>query len=108
MSGAVKSQWETALLVCRKCSKRQNGGFGPKGKTALAKALKRATGAKKGRKSALGVAEIDCLGVCPKHAVVLIDTRDLQNWRLIKPGADMDDLLEELALPPSNKNAQPE
>lgn len=108
MSGHVKSHWETALLVCRKCSKRQKGGFGPKGKTGLAKALKCATGAKKGRKAALGIVEVDCLGVCPKHAVVLIDARDPQRWRLVKPGADIGDLLEALALPPSAEGVQPE
>lgn len=99
MKSSVASNWNAALLVCRKCSKRQGGGFGPKGKTSLAKALKRETGAKKSRKSSLGVVEVDCLGICPKHGVVLVDSRDTHNWRLIRPGTDIEALVEELALP---------
>ena len=36
----LRSNWSDAILVCAKCSKKLDGGFGPKGKTPLAKALR--------------------------------------------------------------------
>lgn len=89
----VRSNWRTALLVCRKCSKRQHGGFGPKGKTPLAKALKKALGGKKGRKAPVGIVEVKCLGVCPRHAVTMVDARHPRDWLLVRPGADMGEIL---------------
>ena len=37
----IRSNWERTLLVCGKCSRKVDGGFGPKGRTSLAKALRR-------------------------------------------------------------------
>lgn len=85
--------------MCRKCSKRQGGGFGPKGKTPLAKALKKEMGGKKGRKAHVGVVEVKCLGVCPRHAVTMIDTRDPHQWLLVKPGTGIEEIVEDLKLP---------
>ena len=69
----AKAEWESTVLICGKCSKKVGGGFGPKGKTPLAKALKRIFG--KGRKASVGVVETKCLGLCPKNAVTLVDGR---------------------------------
>ncbi|RJF91010.1 hypothetical protein [Sphingomonas cavernae] len=99
MTRHVRSNWETALLVCRKCSKRQHGGFGPRGRTSLAKALKKEIGGGKGRKASVGVVEVKCLGVCPRHAVTMIDTRHPREWLLVKPGADIAQIAGELELP---------
>ncbi len=63
--------------MCRKCSKKLGGGFGPDGRMRLAKSLRRDLGAegklklKKGR-SRTAVLETGCLGLCPKGAVVVI------------------------------------
>ena len=46
----VRSNWQQAVLVCRKCSKKLDGGFGPRGDERLAKALRRHLSIKKGRK----------------------------------------------------------
>lgn len=98
MKAKIRSNWETALLVCSKCSKRQHGGFGPKGKTPLAKALKKAMGGKKGRKASVGVVEVKCLGVCPRHAVTMVDARNSREWLLVRPGSDPGELLEALGV----------
>lgn len=98
MNRHVRAEWETALLVCRKCSKKLDGGFGPKGKTSLAKALKKQLGAKGGRKSKIGIVEVKCLGVCPKHAVTMMDARNSREWLIVKQGADIGELVEELRL----------
>lgn len=98
----VKSNWSTALLVCAKCSKRIDGGFGKKGKQSLAKALRQQLGVKRFRKSTVGVVEVKCLGVCPRGAVTLVDARDPGNWRLILAGADLAVLADTLGLAHTN------
>lgn len=98
MKHKVSSNWKTAVLVCRKCSKKLHGGFGPGGTRPLAKALRRHLSLKKGRKARAGVIEVGCLGVCPKGAVTVVNGGDSREWILVKPGADMDDLARELAL----------
>lgn len=92
----ARAQWRGAVLVCAKCSKKVDGGFGPKGRERLAKALRREPGFGKGRKANMGVAEVKCLGICPKNAVVVIDTRRPDEWLVVPAGADVALLTERL------------
>jgi len=94
----VRSNWEHSVLVCGKCSKRLDGGFGPKGRTPLAKALRKHLGLKKGRKARAGVVEVKCMGVCPRGSVTVIDTRHPGEWALVPGGADLDAVAAELGL----------
>ena len=94
----VRSNWENALLVCRKCGKKLGGGFGPKGKTGLAKALRKTTGGQKGRKARLGIVEVGCLGVCPKGAVTMVDTAQPGEWLLVRQGTSAEEVAERLGL----------
>ena len=96
----LASRWSGAILVCSKCSKRLGGGFGPKGKPSLGKALRKRCGLKKGRKSPVGLIEVKCLGVCPKGAVTLVDTSHPDMWRLVPAGADIEALGRDLGLEP--------
>lgn len=93
----VRSNWGRALLVCGKCSRKLGGGFGRKGRTPLAKALRRELGVGKGRKATLGVVEVKCLGLCSKRGVTLIDTADLRRWRIVPSGTPVDALAAELS-----------
>lgn len=88
----VRSDWSKTILVCRKCSKKLDGGFGPGGKLPLAKALRRELGAGKGRKGALGIVEVKCLGVCPKRAVTVVDGDVPGTWLIVDKGADVAEL----------------
>lgn len=99
MKPLVRSNWQNAVLVCRKCSKKVGGGFGPKGEERLAKALRKHLALKKGRKAAAGVVEVDCLGVCPKGAVTVVNGSASRDWLLVRPGADLDELARALDLP---------
>ena len=54
----LESRWSGAILVCSKCSKKLDGGFGRKGRTSLGKALRKRFGLKKGRKSPVGLIEV--------------------------------------------------
>lgn len=65
---ATPAPWQQVALVCGKCSRKLRGGFGKKGKQDLASVLKDAAKAA-GRRRALRVLEVGCLGLCPKHAV---------------------------------------
>lgn len=95
---SVRSNWSNAVLVCAKCSKKLGGGFGPKGKASLAKALRRHLGLKKGRKGAAGIVEVKCLGVCPRGAVTVVNGAQSREWLLVPEGADLDAVAEELGL----------
>lgn len=84
MLNRVSSNWGSAVLICKKCTKKVDGGFGDKGKTSLAKLLKKEIG--RGRKAPMGVIEVKCLGICPKNAVTVIDTRRPREWMVIRAG----------------------
>jgi predicted metal-binding protein len=92
----LASRWQGSVLVCGKCSKKLDGGFGEKGRTPLAKLLRQALGVKKGRKAERGVVEVKCLGVCPKNAVVMIDGARPDRWMLVLAGADADEIVASL------------
>lgn len=98
MKHGVRSNWQTAVLVCRKCSKKLDGGFGPDGDERLGKALRSHLKLKKGRKAAAGIVEVDCLGICPKGAVTVVNGSASREWLLVQPGADLDELAAELGL----------
>jgi predicted metal-binding protein len=84
------------VLVCGKCSKKVGGGFGKKGRTPLAKALREVDSFGKGRKSAVQVTETKCLGLCPKGAVTVVDPRDPLQWLVVEAGEDVADVAARL------------
>ncbi len=98
MRSTVHSNWTKTILVCGKCSKKLGGGFGEKGKLSLAKALKRLGGSKK-RKAAFGVIETRCFGICPKGAVVTVDTAHPGMWHLVRVGSSVEETAAVLGLP---------
>lgn len=95
---SVRSEWIDTLLVCKKCSKKLGGGFGPKGKTPLAKALRADLGGRKGRKGMIGIVEVKCLKVCPKGAVTVVNGRLPESWVLVPPGTATDEVAMQLHL----------
>lgn len=101
MIRVLASRWQGSVLVCGKCSKKLGGGFGEKGRTPLAKLLREALGLKKGRKADRGVVEVKCLGVCPKNAVVMVDSARPDRWMLVTAGADADEIVATLTEPDS-------
>jgi predicted metal-binding protein len=103
----VRSNWRSAVLVCRKCSRKLDGGFGPDGDERLAKVLRRHLSIGKGRKAAAGIIEVNCLGICPKGAVTVVNGADAREWLLVRPGADLDELSWALGLVESGNEAAP-
>ena len=96
MKDHVRARWSGAVLVCGKCSRKLDGGFGAKRGQTLVKALREEPGFGKGRKADLGVVETKCLGICPKGAVVVVDTHVPDRWRIVPEGADVALLGDEL------------
>jgi predicted metal-binding protein len=94
----IRSNWSNAVLVCSKCSKKLKGGFGPKGRTPLAKALRKHLGLKKGRKADAGIVEVKCLGVCPHRAVTVVNGAASREWLLVREGAEVGEVARELGL----------
>jgi len=102
----VRSAWQDIVLVCRKCSKRLDGGFGKKGEESLAKSLRRSTGGrKKGRKGPIGVIEVDCLDICPKGAVVAVRAAAPDDWAVVPAGTPVAQVIERLGLPARDPSA---
>jgi predicted metal-binding protein len=75
MSNEIRSRptpWKTIVLVCGKCSRKLDGGFGPNGDDSLRAAV-RAELKQTGRRRDVRIIETRCIGICPKHAVTAID-----------------------------------
>jgi predicted metal-binding protein len=98
MPDHVQSNWTGVALVCRKCSKRVGGGFGPDQCLSLAKALRALGNRRKGRKADFGVIETPCLKLCPKGRIVAIDARSPERWLLVKPGTPVESVAARLGL----------
>ncbi len=101
----VKAEWRDVVLVCRKCSKKLDGGFGPDGDEALGKVLRKAlakpaaaSGKIKTRRRRIAVLEVGCLDICPKKAVVMVKCSDPQSMILVPEGAAIAAVLDRLAL----------
>ncbi len=89
---AVKSattNWRQVVLVCRKCSKKLDGGFGPEGDKSLKKALRKYLKAGKGKKAELVVKETDCFDICPRKAVVAVNAANPKALLIVPAGADL-------------------
>jgi predicted metal-binding protein len=95
MFKVAKSNWDQAVLVCAKCTKKVGGGFGPKGKTPLLKALRAVFG--KGRKASVGVVPVKCLGVCPKNAITVVSSKRPHEWLIVAKGTPVTHVISKLS-----------
>ena len=96
---AVPTDWLQVILVCRKCSKKLGGGYGPEGDQSLPRAMKTGLRAA-GRRRSVRVIESKCLGLCPKNAVTVLDAGRPGRMLAVPAGTDVADTLAML-LPPA-------
>ncbi|MBU1346042.1 MAG: hypothetical protein KKA16_03710 [Alphaproteobacteria bacterium] len=98
----TKTNWREVVLVCRKCSKKLDGGFGPDGDKTLKKALKRYLrprgDGKKGRKAELAVIETGCFDICPRNAVIAVNAANPKALLIVPAGADLFEVKARLGL----------
>ena len=91
----VKAPWDGVALICKKCGKKLGGGFGAKGGEALSKAL-RAELKATGRRRALRVVSVGCLGLCPKRAVSVVASCAPGHVLSVPAGTDMGEVVQAL------------
>jgi len=84
----AKGPWREVLLVCRKCSGKLKGGFGPKEKDTLPDAFKQVLRDLKRRRD-VRVLEVGCLGVCPKDAVTVVRGSAPAEMLVVPEGLDL-------------------
>ncbi len=107
MTEEVAANWGRVILVCGKCSKRVDGGWGAKGRTPLAKALRRELGVSKGLNATTGVVETGCLGACPARGVIVFDAARPTRWAVARPGETPAAVLAALDAPEMKVEAGP-
>jgi predicted metal-binding protein len=68
---ARRTPWKTIILLCGKCARKIDGGYGPKRENTLEEAL-RAELKDTGRRE-VRLIETRCMGICPKKAVTALN-----------------------------------
>ena len=87
--------WREIVLVCRKCTRRLDGGFGKKHREPLRGELKTALRAA-GRRREVRVIEIGCLGLCPKGAITVAIASRPGELLIVPKGSDAKSLIDRL------------
>jgi len=67
--------WKTVLLLCGKCARKLDGGYGPKGRDTLRDAL-RAELSDRGLRRQIQIIETRCMSVCPKKAITALNASE--------------------------------
>ncbi len=94
----AKTRWKDVVLVCRKCSKKLGGGFGPDGDKTLKKALRKYFKSTGGAEAELAVRHTGCFDVCPKNAVVAVNASNPKALLIVPAGADLFEVKARLGL----------
>lgn len=87
--------WREVIVLCRKCGKKRDGGFGPKRKEGLKAALRQAL-RDAGRRRQIRVIETSCFGICPKNGVTALNATHPGIIHVIPTGTDGPDALQTL------------
>jgi predicted metal-binding protein len=88
----LKTGWTDILLICRKCSKKLNGGFGEDGQETLRRAVRNKL-RETGQRGQFGVIETACMGVCPNNAVTTVRANAPGIFSVIPKGTPTDKVL---------------
>ncbi len=91
----IATDWTDLVLVCRKCSRKLDGGFGVDGDISLRRALRQAV-RRRGRRGTVGVVEVGCFGVCPKAAVTVAHGHEAGRLVVVPRCFSADALLDHL------------
>ena len=95
--------WQQVVIVCRKCGKKLDGGFGAKRNDSLKTVLRR-TLREAGRRREVRVLETSCMGICPKRGVTALNASRPGVLHVIPAGVDGADAVRTLLgdAPPPN------
>jgi predicted metal-binding protein len=94
--------WRQVIIVCRKCGKKLNGGFGPKRKETLKATLREAL-RDGGQRRQVRVMETACLGLCPKNGVTALNATHPGVIHVIPRGLDGSAAVQTLVVAAGNE-----
>ncbi len=94
----VETRSDTLVAICRKCGKKVGGGFGKGGKASLAKALRKALGLPKWKRSPVRIVETGCMKLCPKNSVAVTTSGDARLVHVVLAGTPVLDVAAHLRL----------
>jgi hypothetical protein len=92
---ARPTPWETIILLCRKCARKMDGGYGTNGKETLGTALREAF-REKGHRRDVRIIETRCMDVCPKKAVTALNANRPDRIMTIPKGTAATEVMEQL------------
>lgn len=87
--------WRDVIILCRKCGKKLDGGFGPKRKQDLKAALRQAL-REAGQRRQVRIMETSCLGLCPKGGVTALNATNPGTIHVIPTGTRGSDAMQTL------------
>jgi predicted metal-binding protein len=86
------TRWENIVLLCGKCARKLDGGYGAKGKDKLRTVLRE--GLKEtGHRRDVRIIETRCMGLCPKNATTLVITSRPDSMFAVPAGTPQADAL---------------
>jgi predicted metal-binding protein len=84
--------WKSLVLLCGKCARKLDGGFGPKGRDTLRSTMRQAL-KDSGRRRDVRIIETRCMGLCPKNAVTMVGSGDPGRIYAVPVGTQPEDAL---------------
>lgn len=87
--------WTTIVLLCGKCARKMNGGYGPKQKEPLKDVLRQEL-RDRGLRRRVRLVETRCLGVCPKKATTVIAASRPGEVFVVAKGSAARDVLDQI------------
>jgi|SRR6185437_6725004 len=84
--------WKSLVLLCGKCARKLDGGFGPKGKDTLRSTMRQAL-KDGGHRRDIRIIETRCMGLCPKNAVTMIGSGNPGRIYAVPIGTQPEDAL---------------
>jgi predicted metal-binding protein len=70
--GTRRTPWQSIILLCGKCARKLDGGYGPNRDATLRSTLRMAL-KDAGHRRDVRIIETRCMGLCPKKAVTAIN-----------------------------------
>jgi hypothetical protein len=92
---ARPTPWKTVILLCGKCTRKMDGGYGSKGKDTLRTAMREALRVR-GHRRDVRIIETRCMGICPKKAVTGLNASRPGRILTIPKGAATDEVMAQL------------
>jgi predicted metal-binding protein len=89
---ARQTPWKTILLICGKCARKMDGGYGPKGKDSLRMALRTALKVSEYGRS-VRIIETRCMGICPKKGVTAVNASRPDMIATVPKGTGMEETI---------------